>query len=108
MLSLSKHETTVDFWVYILRCSDGSYYTGHTDNLEKRVGEHQAGEIVGYTSIRRPLTLVFAERFESREDAISRERQVKGWGRQKKEALIRGDWQEISRLASKQRATHDD
>jgi putative endonuclease len=88
----------VAFWVYILRCADHSYYTGHTDNLEKRIMEHQTGEIEGYTSIRLPLTLVFADEFLSREEALARERQIKGWSRKKKEAMMRGDWAEVSRL----------
>lgn len=87
------------FWVYILRCADNSYYTGHTDNLEKRIAEHQAGEIEGYTSSRLPVTLVFSEEFSSREEALSHERQIKGWSRRKKEALMRRDWAEVSRLA---------
>jgi predicted GIY-YIG superfamily endonuclease len=87
------------FWIYILRCSDGSYYTGHTDNLEKRMAEHQTGEILCYASKRLPVELVFSQEFQSRAEALERERQVKGWNRAKKEALIRGDWVEISRLA---------
>jgi len=57
----------MNFWVYILRCADGSYYAGHTDNLEKRVAEHQAGELPGYTFYRRPVTLVYTEVFTTRE-----------------------------------------
>ena len=90
----------MSFWVYMLACSDGSYYTGHTDNLEKRIGEHQLGEIKGYTSSRLPLKLAFSQDFPTREEALNSERQIKGWSRKKKEALIRGDWKEISRLAS--------
>jgi putative endonuclease len=89
----------MSFWVYILRCADDSYYTGHTDNLEKRIAEHQAGEVKGYTVTRLPVTLVFAEQFSSREEAFASERQIKGWSRKKKEALMRRDWVEISRLA---------
>jgi len=59
----------MSFWVYILRCSDGSYYTGHTDNLEKRIGMHKSGEISGYTTSRLPVKLVFSEDFPSREEA---------------------------------------
>jgi len=87
------------FWVYMLRCSDGSYYTGHTDDLEKRVAEHQTGEISGYTSTRRPVELVFDQEFATREEALSAELQIKGWSRKKKEAMIRGDWKEVQRLA---------
>ncbi|MCL5022153.1 MAG: GIY-YIG nuclease family protein [Nitrospirae bacterium] len=89
----------MSFWVYILKCSDGSYYTGHTDNLEKRIFEHQSGLIYGYTSTRRPITLVFSQEFQSRIEALSSERQIKGWSREKKEAMIKGDWAEVARLA---------
>ena len=89
----------MSFWVYILRCSDGSYYTGHTDDLEKRIAEHQSGAIEGYTSTRLPVKLLFSEQFVTREEALSCEQQVKGWSRKKKEALMRGDWKEVSHLA---------
>src|SRR5690349_1138680 len=89
----------MSFWVYILRCADNSYYTGHTDNLEERIAKHQSGEIEGYTLTRLPLTLVFSEHFPTREEALRCERQIKGWSRKKKEALMRGDWAEVSRSA---------
>jgi predicted GIY-YIG superfamily endonuclease len=63
------------FYVYILRCADGSYYTGHTDAFEARVAAHQRGEIPGYTEIRRPVELVFAQEFSSREEASGREKE---------------------------------
>ncbi|MFZ5502917.1 MAG: GIY-YIG nuclease family protein [Pseudomonadota bacterium] len=88
------------FWTYILRCVDSSYYTGHTDNLEKRIAEHHSGAITScYTYTRRPLELVFTQDFKTREEALASEQQIKGWSRKKKEALMRGDWAEISRLA---------
>jgi predicted GIY-YIG superfamily endonuclease len=87
------------FWVYILRCSDGSYYVGHTDNLEQRIEQHGSGELGGYTSTRRPVVLLHAEDFPTRDEAFAAERQIKGWSRKKKEALIRGDWEEVRRLA---------
>jgi putative endonuclease len=87
------------FWVYILRCSDGSYYTGHTDNLERRMGQYQAGECAGYIATRLPVELVWSQETRTREEALSAERQIKGWSRKKKEAMIRGDWEEVSRLA---------
>lgn len=89
----------MSFWVYILRCADGSYYTGHTDNLEKRVAEHQSGTIASYTATRRPVELVYYQTFPSREEALAAEMRVKGWSRKKKEAMIRGDWKEVQRLA---------
>ncbi len=87
------------FWVYMLRCHDNSYYTGHTENLEKRIAEHQAGEGGTYTVARLPVALVFAQEFASRDEALACERQIKGWCRRKKEAMLRGDWAEVSRLA---------
>jgi putative endonuclease len=79
-------------YLYILRCTDGSYYVGTTrGSLETRIAEHDAGTFDGYTALRRPVTLVFSQPFDRIEDAISAERQVKGWRREKKEALIRGD-----------------
>ena len=89
----------MSFWVYILRCADDSYYTGHTDDLEKRIAEHKNGEFEGYTSTRLPVKLIFSEQFATREEALSCERQLKAWSRKKKEALMRGDWNEVSRLA---------
>jgi len=90
------------FWTYILRCSDMSYYTGHTDNLEQRIGQHQLGEVDGYTAKRRPVQLVFSQEFSTREEALAAELQVKPWSRAKKEALIRGDWKGLQ-LASKKK-----
>ncbi len=89
----------MSFYVYILRCADGSYYLGHTDDLEARIAAHHMGAIEGHTRIRRPVTLVFADEFPSREDALARERQVKGWSRAKKEALIKGNWSRLQRLS---------
>jgi putative endonuclease len=77
-----------DYFVYILKCSDDSYYVGITNNLEKRINEHQSGMIRGYTSSRLPIRLVFSERFTDVNQAIRLEKQLKGWSRKKKEALI--------------------
>ena len=87
------------FFVYMLRCADDSFYIGHTDELEHRVAQHQAGEIAGYTQPRRPVELVWSQETSTREEALTAERQIKGWGRAKKEALIRGDWNSIQRHA---------
>ena len=87
------------FWVYVLKCSDGSYYTGHTDNLEGRVAVHQEGRLGGYTRSRRPVTLVFAEQLGTRLEALAMEQRTKGWSRKKKEAMMRGNWEEVSQLA---------
>ncbi len=67
------------FWTYILRCADGSYYTGHTDNLERRFGQHQSGGIPGYTHTRRPVSLLWSQDFGSRQEALTAERRIKGW-----------------------------
>jgi putative endonuclease len=93
----------MSFWVYILICTDGSYYTGHTDNLEKRLAAHESGEFRGYTSSRLPVKLVFSQEFPTREEALGRELQIKKWSRRKKQAMMRGDWQEVSRLAHAKR-----
>ena len=85
--------------VYILGCCDRSYYVGQTDDLEARVEQHQSGELGGYTASRRPVRLLYAQDFPTRDDAFAAERQLKGWSRKKKEALIRGDWEELRRLA---------
>ena len=90
----------MSFYIYILKCSDGSYYTGHTDNLEMRIAGHQMGEIPGYSFTRRPVHLVFSEDFPTRVDAIERERQIKRWSRSKKEALINQNWDLLQRLAA--------
>lgn len=88
------------FWVYIVCCADGSYYTGHTDDLDRRMSEHESGAVSScYTFKRRPVVLVFSQPCTTREEALSAERQIKGWSRKKKEAMMRGDWAEVSRLA---------
>ena len=89
----------VAFWVYMLRCADGSYYVRHSDNLEDRFQQHQSGMMGGYTKSRRPVQLVYSQDFPTRDEAFAAERQIKGWSRQKKEALIKGDWEEGRRLA---------
>jgi predicted GIY-YIG superfamily endonuclease len=90
----------MSFWVYMLRCNDDSYYTGHTDNLEQRIAQHEFGTFPAcHTYKRRPVELVFFQEHTTREEALSSEQQIKGWSRKKKEAMIRGDWTEVSRLA---------
>lgn len=88
-------------WAYMLLCADGSFYTGCTTDLDTRIGQHQCGEIPGYTSTRRPVELVWAEEFQHIDDAIAAERRIKGWSRAKKQALIRGDWDAIRQLGSR-------
>ena len=91
----------MSFYAYMLRCSDGSYYVGHSDHLELRVAQHRDGTIPGYTQKRRPVSLVWNETFPSREEAIAAERRIKNWSREKKEGLIASDWEEVSRAARK-------
>ena len=87
------------FSAYLLRCRDGTYYAGHTDDLDQRMANHQSGALGGYTATRRPVALVWHEIFQTRDDAFVVERKLKGWGRAKKEALIAGDWSRVQTLA---------
>jgi len=88
------------YYVYILKCSDDSYYTGITGNLESRMIAHQEGAFSRcYTKSRRPITLVYALEFEDVGGAIAFEKQVKGWTRKKKEALINDDLELLRELA---------
>ena len=87
-------------WVYIVECRDGSYYTGTTrKSLEERVGEHNAGRFDGFTARRRPVRLVWAEQFADPRNAVAAERQIKGWSRAKKRALIDGRFDLLVALA---------
>jgi len=92
-------EIQVAFWAYMLRCADGRYYTGHTDDLDRRIAEHQAGGHCDFTSRRRPLALVWCETFPSRLEALETKLRVKSWSRKKKEGLIAGNWQQVSLYA---------
>jgi len=87
------------FHCYMLRCVDYSYYVGHTDDPDHRIAQHHAGEIAGYTQNRRPVRLVFVQEFPTREEALAAERQLKGWSRAKKEALILQNWDRVKLLA---------
>jgi len=87
------------FYTDIVRCSDASYYVGHTDDLEKRISDHNIGGLSAYTRKRRPVKLVFSHEFQSREETLARERQLQGWSRAKKEALIAGNWDRLSLLS---------
>jgi predicted GIY-YIG superfamily endonuclease len=90
-----------DFYIYILKCSDSSYYIGHTDNIEKRIAEHSANEYDCYTSDKLPVEVVYVQPFGSRNEALASERQLKKWSRKKKEALIQENWSDLSLLAKK-------
>ena len=87
------------FWTYMLHCRGGTFYVGHTDDLDRRIAQHESGLLPGFTADRLPVTLVWSEAFPSRLEALAAERRIKGWGKAKKMALIRGDWGEVSRLA---------
>jgi predicted GIY-YIG superfamily endonuclease len=93
-------------FLYMLRCSDGRYYVGTTrGTLENRVAEHNAGHFGGFTAGRWPVVLVFHEEFDRITDAIGAERQIKGWNRAKKEALIRRDFGALPQLAKRRPAS---
>ncbi len=89
----------MSFWAYMLHCHGGRFYAGHTDNLETRLAAHEVGLVPGYTADRLPVKLVWSQEFGSRSEALEAERQIKGWSRAKKMALIRGDWPKVSDLA---------
>ncbi len=81
-----------NYFVYILRCADGKYYVGVTNDVDRRFAEHQEGyDPAGFTYSRRPVELVLVEWYQYIQHAIEREKQLKGWSRKKKEALITGD-----------------
>jgi tRNA/rRNA methyltransferase len=92
----------------MLRCADGSFYVGHTDDLDVQIAQHHSGAIPGYTCSRRPLTLVWSDEFPERDQAFAAERQIKGWSRLKKQALIEGNWAEVSRLARPSKILRDE
>src|SRR5690348_13953713 len=93
-------------WLYIVRCVDKSLYIGTTrDALELRIAQHNAGTFGGYTSMRRPVKLIYSEWFANITDAIAAERKLKKWTRAKKEAFIRGDVKSLQDL-SKRRGPH--
>jgi predicted GIY-YIG superfamily endonuclease len=87
------------FWAYMLHCHGGAFYVGHTDDLERRIAEHETGALPGFTRDRLPVALVWSETFGTRIEALETERRIKGWSRAKKMALIRGDWQLVSKLS---------
>ena len=84
---------------YILKCSDGSYYTGSTKDMEKRLWQHKNGEGAYHTKRRLPVTLVYVEHYDRVEEAFAREKQIQGWSRKKKEALISGNMDDLRSLS---------
>ena len=94
-------DSNMSFYAYILKCSDGSYYTGQTDDLDRRLAEHQTGLIPEYTKGRRPVHLAWCQQFSTRGEAKSAEFQIKPWNRGKKETLIAGNFQLLSAASKK-------
>ncbi len=93
-------------YMYILECSDGSYYTGRTWDLERRLWEHQNGLGAKHTVKHLPIKLVYCEECERIEDAYAREKQIQGWSRKKKQALMAGDTNQIHLLAECRNESH--
>ncbi len=99
--NLQKLKIMKNFYLYILKCFDGSYYVGYTDNLSQRLSQHDLGKADAYTAHRRPVELVAMQIFKTRIEAFRSERKIKNWSRAKKEAFIKSDWNELSKLAKK-------
>ena len=103
--SLSEVETNgrkdldMKGYMYILECSDGSFYTGSTINIERRLFEHQSGIGANYTKKRLPVKVVYLEEYSRIDEAFYREKQIQGWSRKKKMALIQGDFESLKELA---------
>ena len=94
------------YYVYILICSDNSYYTGITNNINKRLIEHNNSlDKTSYTYSRRPVKIIYKETFQNPNDAIKWEKKIKGWTRKKKEALIKGDFDELKKLSNQKNNT---
>jgi predicted GIY-YIG superfamily endonuclease len=91
------------FFVYILQCSDGTYYVGHTSELESRIKQHNEARGSNYTKCRLPVALVYSEVRATLEAAVARERQIKGWTREKKSALIEQDFAALKTLSARRR-----
>lgn len=89
------------FWGYLLRCSNGSYYVGHTDDGARRLEEHNSGKGAEHTRKYRPVRLLYTEPFDSESDAMRREMQIKHWSRAKKAALVAGNAQALGKLAKR-------
>jgi len=94
------------FFTYMLRCADGSYYVGHTDDIARRVSQHEVGAVAGYTATRLPIRFVWFEEFPTREEAKAAELQIKNWSRKKKAALIGGNIDELKQAARKDWASY--
>ena len=93
-------------YLYILECSDGSYYTGSTNDLEKRIVAHQEGKGANHTKKRLPITLVYVEEYQRIDTTFYREKQIQGWSRSKKEALIKGEMASLPNLSECKNDSH--
>ena len=95
------------YYVYILICSDKSYYTGITNNIDKRIQEHNNSiDKTSYTYSKRPVKIAYKESFQNPNDAIKWEKRIKGWSRKKKEALINSDFDELKKLSNLKNTLH--
>lgn len=100
LLFFFKKEDMKRYYVYILKCSGNSYYTGVTNDVERRLNEHNYGlNKESYTYNKRPVELVFCTEFNDINQAIAFEKQVKGWSRKKKEAIINDKWEDLKKLS---------
>src|SRR5690349_17227520 len=95
----------MSFWAYMLHCRGGYFYTGHTEDLEHRMAQHASGQVPGFVRDHWPAKLVWSDEFPTRYEALAAEREIKGWSRAKKLALIRGDWDAVRRLARNRQET---
>ena len=93
-------------YMYILECADGSFYTGSTRNLERRLAQHQNGVGAKHTKKRLPVKLIYYEEFDRIDDAFYREKQIQNWGRKKKIALINKQYELLNGLSACQNETH--
>lgn len=93
-------------YMYILECCDGSFYTGSTTHLEARLSQHQNGEGANFTASRLPVKLVYYEEYERIDEAFSREKQVQGWSRAKKLAMINGKFEQLTIQAECKNESH--
>jgi len=91
----------MSYYVYILRCLDGSFYVGSSQDLEEREKAHNDGQAASFTRLRRPVTLIYSEAYETEALAVRRERQIKKWSRAKKEALISGGFGRLKQLSKR-------
>jgi predicted GIY-YIG superfamily endonuclease len=89
----------MSFWAYMLHCRGGYFYVGHAQDIEARIAQHKSGLVRGFATDHLPVDLVWSEQFPTRYEALAAERQIKGWSRAKKLALIRGDWPRVSLLS---------